>query len=121
MRHLRQDGSTEFAIHDVYFTKRGAVERPHAARALASDGDRPRCLLKPPYTGPYQSWCVDDHRAAARLPRDLQPRAAIVAREAYLAAREFIPNTEICGLFSDDVLTIYSLLLMQVQLTRFTF
>jgi hypothetical protein len=80
----------------------------------------PEAFLRSPYASPYESWCVEDHQTAARLPPELQPSAAALAREAYLAAWKFVPNPEVCGLFSDDVLTIYSLLLMRSELSRFT-
>jgi len=30
----------------------------------------PEAFLRPPYTNPYESWCVEDLHAAARLPSD---------------------------------------------------
>jgi len=82
--------------------------------------DDPDVFFRPPYTPPYEDWCVADHNAAARLPAELRDQAQTVARRAYLRAWDVLPSPELCGLVSDDVLTIYSLLLLNSHLSEFT-
>jgi hypothetical protein len=93
----------------------GSLEDIRAA--IASDSER---FFRPPHTNPYEAWCVEDHRAAAALPSEFQPQVTALAKAAYIAAWSVAEDPEVCGLFSDDVTTTYSLLLMSPKLSAFT-
>jgi hypothetical protein len=85
--------------------------------AIAGDPER---FFRPPYANPYEAWCVEDHKAAAALPPVFQPQVTALAKAAYIAAWSVAEDPEVCGLFSDDVTTTYSLLLMSIELSTFT-
>lgn len=80
----------------------------------------PDVFFAPPYSDPYEGWCVVDHRAAENLPPGLRDSVEAVARRAYLVSWDVLPHPEFCGLVSDHVHTIYSLLLMERPLSTFT-
>lgn len=80
----------------------------------------PDTFFAPPYSDPYEGWCVVDHHAAEELPHRLRSSVEAVAKRAYLAAWEVLPHPEFCGLVSDHVHTIYSLLVMSRPLSTFT-
>jgi hypothetical protein len=94
----------------------GSVEE--VGPLLQSD---PASFLAPPYTRPYEDWCVEDHEAAKGLTGAENVELAVqAAKNAYLGAWEVLPDPEFCGLISDDVETIVSLLLMPRPLRAFT-
>lgn len=80
----------------------------------------PEAFLRHPYAHPYEDWCLEDHQAATALAAELRAGVSAVARRAYLAAWNVLPNPEFCGLLSDDVHTTHALLLMSRPLSQFT-
>jgi len=86
----------------------------------AAIATEPKRFFGPPYTNPYEAWCVEDHKAAAALPPEFQAQVTALAKTAYIAVWSVAEDPEICGLFSDDVTTTYSLLLMSPELSTFT-
>ncbi len=93
----------------------GSVKDIHDA--VASD---PEAFFEPPYQKPYEDWCVADHRRAEVADPDVRAGATTVSKDAFLAAFDVLPDSEIAGLFSDDVHTIYTLLRMGESLSPFT-
>ena len=74
-----------------------------------------------PYAEPYQSCCVAEYeKALTILPNARNEFTEKIAKTAYLAVWQQIPNPEICGLVSDDVQTILSLLFAEEPLNEFS-
>jgi hypothetical protein len=71
----------------------------------------PDDFFAPPYSSPYEDWCVGDHEAAAEIAKAHAAEIQGASKRAYLAAWQVFPHPEICGLVSDDVSTIHALLL----------
>lgn len=74
--------------------------------------DDPDKFFAPPYAKPYEDWCVEDHDAAARIDPQFLADVEAVAEAAYKKAWKWCPHEELCALISDDVSTIYSLLII---------
>ena len=77
-------------------------------------------FFDPPYAKPYVDWCLADHDIAEKIERLHRDQVRDVAEAAYMKAWDFYPNPEFCGLISDDVRTLYALLLGGQQLKPFT-
>ena len=74
--------------------------------------DDPDAFFAPPYSKPYEDWCVEDHQAAKALAAELQRDCSAVAEDAFKTAWKWCPQSEFCGLVSDDVSTIFALLII---------
>jgi hypothetical protein len=74
-----------------------------------------------PYADPYESWCVAEYEKALKiLPNARNAFTEQVAKNAYLTAWKQLPHPEVCGLISEDVQTILSLLTANEPLSEFT-
>jgi hypothetical protein len=83
--------------------------------------DDPDAMFAHPYNEPYQSWCVDEYKNALKiLPNASNAYTEKVAKNAYLTAWKRFPDSEVCGLISDDVQTILSLLCASEPLSDFS-
>jgi hypothetical protein len=83
--------------------------------------DDPDTFFAPPYSKPYEDWCVEDHRAAKALDSSFKAELSAISQHAYKTAWKWCPSPEFCALLSDDVCTIYSLLIITGnQLRPFT-
>lgn len=83
--------------------------------------DDPDAFFAPPYSKPYEDWCVEDYNAAKSLDSQFKPDCSAVSEQAYKTAWKWCPSPEFCALFSDDVSTIFSLLIITgSQLRPFT-
>ncbi len=83
--------------------------------------DDPDAFFAPPYAKPYEDWCVADHHAAKSLDASFQAECSAISEQAYKTAWKWLPIPEFCGLVSDDVTTIYALLIItNNQLRSFT-
>lgn len=81
----------------------------------------PDAFFAPPYSKPYEDWCVEDHNAAKLIDSRFKPDCSAISEHAYKTAWKRFPNPEFCALYSDDVCTIYSLLIITAsQLRPFT-
>ena len=74
--------------------------------------DDPDAFFAPPFSKPYEDWCVEDFNAAKSLEPQFKPDYSSVSEHAYKTAWKWCPNPEFCALFSDDVSTIYALLII---------
>ena len=72
------------------------------------------------YKPPYEAWCVEDHNEASKLDAAFQSEIQELASQAYLVAWAALPEPEFCALFSDDIDTIASLLILRTELKSFT-
>ncbi len=74
--------------------------------------DAPDDFFAPPYTSPYEDWCVEDFDAAKSLDPQSRPDQRAVSEHAYKIAWKWCPHPEFCGLVSDDISTIFALLVI---------
>jgi len=72
----------------------------------------PDGFFAPIYSDPYESMCVADHAAAEALPNEHQDARRNVAEGAYKTTWEWSRVPELCALVSDDVETLWALLVM---------
>lgn len=83
--------------------------------------DDPDAFFAPPYSKPYEDWCVEDHNAAKSIDSRFNADCSAVSELAYKSAWKWCPIPEFCALVSDDVSTIFSLLIItDSQLRAFT-
>ena len=72
----------------------------------------PDSFFAPPYASPYEAMCLEDSAAAEDLDPNFESAADSVAERAYKTAWKWCPHEEFCALFSDDVRSLYSLLVI---------
>jgi hypothetical protein len=81
----------------------------------------PNAFFAPPYARPYEDWCVEDHQAAKQMDARYKEEARNISWQSWQAAWAWCPHPEFCALVSDDVQTIFALLLITSgKLRRFT-
>jgi hypothetical protein len=81
----------------------------------------PDAFFTPPYAKPYEDWCVADFQASKQLDVRYREEARDISWQSYQAAWAWCPHPEFCSLVSDDVETIFALLLItNGKLRRFT-
>ncbi len=73
--------------------------------------DDPDLFFEPPYTQPFEDWCLARHEAVEAMSDDIREKARDLAEQAFQEAFELCPADELCGLVSDAVMTIAAHLL----------